>query len=187
GKYLEGVGIQLNYANSNPAVRLPGTGFPRTVTRTWTDANGNFQPDCDLLNPLANDRRGSVGDFCGAISNLRFGQNVFTNTYDPALLTGWGVRPSDWSLGVSVQQQILPRASVEISYSRRWFRGFTVNDNQLAQPSDYSSFSVTAPQDARLPRGGGYTVSGLYDISPALFGQISDLIIDSRTYGEWYQ
>ena len=42
GKYLEGVGIQLNYANPNPTVRLPGTGLPRTVTRTWTDANGNF-------------------------------------------------------------------------------------------------------------------------------------------------
>ena len=134
GKYLEGVGVQLNYANPNPTTRLPGTGLPRAVTRTWTDANGNFQPDCDLLNPHANDLRASGGDFCGVISNLKFGQNIFTNTYDPALLTGWGVRASDWNVGVSVQQQIMPRASVEVTYTRRWYRGFTVNDNQLAQP-----------------------------------------------------
>ena len=52
--------MQLNYINPNPMLRLPrSTGQFATagVTRTWTDANGNFQPDCDLLNPLANDRR----------------------------------------------------------------------------------------------------------------------------------
>ena len=43
-----------------------GTG----VTRTWIDANGNFAPDCDLLNPLANDLRGTGGDFCGQMSDV---------------------------------------------------------------------------------------------------------------------
>ena len=61
GKYLEGVGVQLNYANANPTLRLPttdgGRSRPRGVTRTWTDANGNFMPDCDLLNPHAQDLR----------------------------------------------------------------------------------------------------------------------------------
>jgi hypothetical protein len=186
GKYLEGAGIQLNYANPNPTVRLPGAGFPRTVTRTWTDANGNFQPDCDLLNPNAQDLRGS-GDFCGVISDVKFGQNVFSNTFDPALLAGWGVRSSDWNLGVSVQQQLLPRASIEVAYSRRWYNGFTVNDNQVVQAADYAPFSVTAPSDPRLPGGGGYTVSGLYDVSPALAGQINNLVTDSGQYGSWYQ
>jgi hypothetical protein len=187
GKYLEGAGIQLNYANPNPAFRLPGTGLPRTVTRTWTDANGNFEPNCDLLNPNTHDLRTSGGDFCGVISNVRFGQNVFTNSYDPELLTGWGVRASDWALGVSVQQQILPRMSVEVAYHRRAFKGFTLNDNLLTQPSDYSTFSIVAPQDPRLPGGGGHTISGLYDVNPALFGQISDVITDSRKFGDWYQ
>ena len=189
GKYLEGAGMQLNYSNPNPTLRLPGTvlGSPPNVTRTWTDANGNFRPDCNLLNPNANDLRSNGGDFCGALSNLRFGQNVFTNTYAPALLTGWGVRSSDWNLGVSLQQQILPRASIEVAYSRRWFHGFTLNDNLLVRPSDYSTFSVTAPLDSRLPGGGGYTVSGLYDINPTLFGQISNFVTDSGTYGRWYQ
>jgi len=187
GKYLEGAGIQLNFANPNPTFRLPGTGLPRTATRTWIDANNNFQPDCDLLVPTAQDLRASGRDLCGALSNLRFGQPVFTNTYDEALLHGWGVRSSDWGIGVSVQQEIVPRLSAEVAYHRRWFRGFTVTDNLFTQPSDYTAYSVTAPLDPRLPDGGGYTISGLYDIAPALFGQVNDFITDSRGFGEWSQ
>jgi hypothetical protein len=190
GKYLEGVGVQLNYINTNPILRMPrSTGQFGTagVTRTWTDANGNFEPDCDLLNPLANDRRGSGGDFCGQISNLAFGQKVLSDNYDPALLAGWGVRSSDWSLGLSVQQQLLPRMSIEVAYQRRWFNGFTLNDNLLTKSSDYSAYSITAPRDSRLPDGGGYVISNLYDVSPALSGQISNLVTDSASYGDWYQ
>ena len=176
GKYLEGAGIQLNFANPNPTFRLPGTGLPRTATRTWIDANNNFQPDCDLLSPAAQDLRASGRDLCGALSNARFGQPVFTNTYDEQLLHGWGVRASDWGIGVSVQQEIVPRVSAEIAYHRRWFRGFTVTDNLFTQPSDYTEYSITAPLDPRLPDGGGYPISGLYDVSPALFGQINDFI-----------
>jgi hypothetical protein len=187
GKYLEGAGIQLNFANPNPTFRLPGTGLPRTATRTWIDANNNFQPDCDLLNPNAQDLRTSGRDLCGALSNLRFGQPVFTNTYDEDLLHGWGVRSSDWGIGVSVQQEIVPRVSAEVAYHRRWFRGFTVTDNLFTQSSDYTAYSITAPLDPRLPDGGGYAISGLYDIAPALFGQVNDFITDSRGFGEWSQ
>ena len=190
GKYLEGVGVQLNYVNSNPTLRMPrttgvfGTGG---VTRTWTDANTDFVPNCDLLNPLAQDLRSTGGDFCGAISDQKFGQPVLTGNFDPDLLQGWGVRASDWSLGFSVQQQIAARMSIEVAYHRRSFAGFTVNDNLVVQPSDYSTYSVTAPVDPRLPGGGGYTVSNLYDINPALFGQINNLATDSKNYGEAYQ
>ena len=73
-----------------------------------------------------------------------------SDNFDPALLDGWGVRASDWSLGLSIQQQFLRRMSVEVSYHRRWFNGFTLNDNQLAKASDYASYSITAPMDSRL-------------------------------------
>jgi hypothetical protein len=190
GKYLEGAAIQLNYINPNPILRLPRSTNNFTtagVTRTWTDANGNFQPDCDLLNPLANDQRNNGGDFCGQISNLSFGQRVLTDNYDPALLNGWRVRPSDWNLGLSVQQQLLPRMSLEVAYHRRWFNGFTLSDNALASSADYTPYSITAPSDSRLPGGGGYVISGLYDATPAVAGQVSNFVTDSQRYGRWYQ
>ena len=136
---------------------------------------------------VAYDLFGNGGDLCGAISNLNFGKYILTNNYDPALLTGWGVRSSDWSLGASIQQQILPRASIEVAYSRRWYHGFTLTDNLVVQASDYTPFSITAPLDPRLPGGGGYTISGLYDVAPSRFGQINNLITDSGKYGNWYQ
>jgi hypothetical protein len=190
GRYLEGVGVQLNYANTNPTLRIPTNTGPfgvPGVTRTWTDANGNFQPDCDLLNPQLNDRRATGGDFCGQISNLSFGQPVLSGNYDPDLLNGWGVRAGDWSLGVSVQQQLLARMSLEVGYYRRSFDGFTLNDNLKVLPSDYTAYSIVAPQDPRLPDGGGYKISNLYDVSPALSGQVDQLATLAKKYGEEYQ
>ena len=145
-------------------------------------------PDCDLQNPLAQDNRAGGGDFCAQISNLNFGKNVFSTTYDPALLEGWGIRPSDWNLGVSVQQQLLPRTSVEVGYFRRWFNNFTVTENLAAAgPANYTNFSVTAPLDPRLPGGGGQTISGLYDVNPALFGQTNNLVTLASNFGNQYQ
>jgi hypothetical protein len=190
GRYLEGAGVSNNWANSSPVLRLPGTVggpfAPLGVTRTWTDANGNFVPDCNLQNPAAQDLRGSGGDFCGAISNGSFGQTTLTNGYDPALLNGWGVRAGDWDLGVSLQQQILPRASIQVAYIRRWYQGFTVSDNTLTAPSDYTTFSITTPQDPRLPGGGGQNISGLYDVNPNKFGQVFNYITDSSGFGREY-
>jgi len=187
GKYLEGVGVQLNYANSNPTLRIPSTLGPfgvQGVTRTWTDANGNYLPDCDLNNLQAQDLRATGGDACGIVSNVRWGQNVLTNNYDPKLLKGWGVRANDWDYSAAIQQQVLKRLSVEVSYNRRAFRGFTVQDNTLAAASDYTMYGFTAPKDPRLPGGGGYPVTGLFDVAPNLAGQILNLFTDSKNYGD---
>ena len=188
GEYLEGMGISNNWANANPTLRMPctvGPFAPCGVTRAWTDSNNNLRPDCDLLDGAAQDLRTSGGDVCGVISNLAFGTTTQTNNFDPALLTGWGVRPSDWTLGAAVQQQILPRASIEVAYTRRWYNHFTVYDNQLAAAGDYTQYSITVPSDTRLPGGGGYVVSGLYDVAPSLAGRVSNLVTDAKNYGKW--
>ena len=44
-------------------------------------------------------------------------------------MKGWGVRPADWQIGVTLQQEILPRVSMEVGYTRRWLQNFTVTDN----------------------------------------------------------
>ena len=182
GKYLESTITASNYGIANPTSRIISN-----VTRNWTDANGNFVADCDLLNSAAQDLRSRGGDVCGAYSNLNFGKNVFSNTIDPAILKGWGVRPSDWAFGVSVQQEIAPRVSIEIGYVRRWFQGFLVTDNLAVTPNDFAQFSVVAPADSRLPGGGGNTISGLYDVNPALFGVTNNYLTYSDNYGTQYQ
>jgi hypothetical protein len=182
GKYLEATITASNYGIANPTSRIVSS-----VSRNWTDANGNFTPDCDLLNPAAQDLRASGGDVCGAFSNLNFGKSVYSNTIDPAILNGWGTRPSDWSFGVSVQQEVLPRVSVEVGYVRRWFQGFTATKNLAVAASDFTAFSVTAPLDPRLPGGGGQVIGPLYDVNPAKFGATNNYITSADSFGNQYQ
>ena len=84
---------------------------------------------------------------------------------------------------MSVQREVFPRVSVEVGYFRRWDRGFIVTDNLAVQATDFSPFSVTAPSDPRLPGGGGYTISGLYNVNPAKFGQVNNFITAASNYG----
>src|SRR5690606_13648810 len=91
GKYLVAAdGSSITGGLLNPLSRVS-----TTANRTWTDVNGNFHPDCDLLEPQAQDLRSSGGDFCGLVSNLNFGRPVFNITYDPETLNGWGKRGYD--------------------------------------------------------------------------------------------
>jgi len=181
GKYLEAALTSGTYVRGNPTSRII-----QSVNRAWTDANGNFRADCNLLDGTAQDLRASGGDFCGAFSNRNFGTTTFTNTIDPDILKGWGVRPSDWNLGLSIQREVLPRTSVEVGYFWRWFRGFAVTDNLAVTPAEFDPFSVVAPSDPRLPGGGGYTVSGLYNVKPAYFGITDNYITSSDKYGDQY-
>jgi hypothetical protein len=99
------------------------------------------------------------------------------------LLSGWGVRPSDWSFGVSVQQQLFPKASVEVGYYRRtltmFTTGGTVTDNLNVGPNDLTPYFLNVPTDSRLPGGGGYQIGPMYNLTPAAFARPQDLLIKS--------
>ncbi len=155
GKYLQAAQNGLAYGALRPSSRLQ-----TTTTRTWNDANRNYVPDCNLLQTTANGE-------CLGISNAAFGSSVFTSDLDPKLVSGWGVRPGDWGFGASVQQQVLPRVSVELGYNRRWLTNFTWDDNVLQAPTDFKSFTVVAPTDPRLPSAASGATSGLlYNANP---------------------
>jgi hypothetical protein len=183
GRYLHPASNSGRFVASNPSERMV-----TIVNRSWTDANNNYRADCDLLNPAVQDNRPSGGDFCGIWSNPNFGRAVPTTTLDPSILSGWGSRPYDWQFGVSVQQELLPRVSVEAGYYRRWWPiwdGADVTDNILVAPSDYTEFSVTAPLDPRLPGGGGYTISNLYNINPDAAGRAENVRRAANFYGDY--
>jgi hypothetical protein len=163
----------------------PTTAIVTNTTRSWTDANGNYVVDCDVLNTGTQDLRSSGGDFCGTIANKNFGTLNPGLVYSDQLLNGY--RPWDTQVGVAVQQQLANRVSVEVQYNKRWFYGQYVTRNLAVQPSDWTKYGITAPTDSRLPGGGGYAVNGLYDIAPTLFGQVNNEVQAAENYGSHTQ
>src|SRR3970282_1142089 len=154
GKYLQNATNDQNYTAHNPAARIVRrVGGLAVPSRGWQD-NGNFVVDCDLSNPNEQNNLATGGDRCAALSGLarNFGSaNPNLTVVNPDILHGWGVRPSDWQFGVCIQQEVIPRVSVEVGYNRRSFANFFVVDNQLVGPADYNPWTYTAPQDSNLP------------------------------------
>jgi hypothetical protein len=103
------------------------------------------------------------------------GKPVFVRTFDPGFVGGWGTRPNNWGLGLSVQHEVMPRVSVTAAYNRNWWGNWYVVDNRATNFEDYTPFSINAPLDPRLPNGGGYTIGGLYNLVPAKVGQQDEL------------
>ena len=149
-----------------------------SATRTWSDLNGDYYPQCDWTNPATNQE-------CGPLSNLNFGKvNPTATQYDKEVTEGWGVRPFNWSVNAGVQRQIGRSTSIDIGYFRRWYGNFTVVDNQLVTPQDYDPFCVAAPtNDSRLPVA-GKQICGFYDIKPAKNGQSQNLVRLAKHYGD---
>jgi hypothetical protein len=114
---------------------------------------------------------------------VNFARPVFSTTFDPDTLTGWGKRAYDWNLGFQVQQELMPRISVNVGYFRRIFGNFFVTDNLATTAADYGTFSVVAPSDPRLPNGGGRTIGPLYNVSPGLSGVVNNFQTFSDVYG----
>ncbi len=90
--------------------------------------------------------------------------------------------PGDWGFGASIQQEILPRVSVELGYNRRWLTNFTWDDNVLQATGDFKSFTVVAPTDSRLGDASGQTSGLLYNANPnvsALTNNVTKLATDA--------
>jgi hypothetical protein len=117
--------------------------------------------------------------------NANFGKPVPGAVYDPDLMRGWGRREYNWEFSAGVQREILRRVSTEVAYFRRWYGNFIVNDDLSLAAADFDRFSIAAPQDSRLPGGGGYTIGDLYNLKPAKFGTPANLFVTrAGNYGK---
>ncbi len=146
GKYLAYAANDSPYTSTNP-----GATITRNVqNRGWTDSNRNLVVDCNLLDPNAN------GECAAAVGPARtFGQAGSATIVDPGVLNGWGVRPSDYQTTVTVQHQIVQRVSADVSYTHRTFHGFFVTDDLARNAGTaYETYTLTAPNDPRLPNAG---------------------------------
>src|SRR5262245_37210623 len=158
GRYLAYAANDSPYTATNP-----GATVVRNVqNRGWNASvaaggNGDLVVNCDLLNPDAN------GECAAAVGNNRnFGKLGAATRVDPDVLTGWGRRPNDVQSTITIQQELIPRVSVDGSFTHRTFHNFFVTDD-LNRPapvgSYYETYTLTAPQDSRLPGGGGYPIT----------------------------
>ncbi len=162
--------------NSGGSTNIPANNQAASTTRNWNDVNGNFVPDCDL-------RSSAVNGECGAWSELSFGQIRAGNLrYADDALRGFNLEPYNWQAAVSVQHQLRPGTALNVGYYRTWYGGFLATDNQSVTPANYDPYCITAPTDGRLPNS-GQQVCGLYDLSPAFFGQTSNMVTQASHYG----
>ena len=163
GRYVTNIGPA--YAQSfHPSVLQAGS-----ATRTWADANRDFIPQENELGPL---------------SDARFGQPIQTTNPAADALTGFGNRGYNWQGSASIQHELVPGLALNVAYFRTWYGNFTVTDNLAVGPADYNPFCISAPVNAGLPAGGGNQICGLYDIAPALFGKVDNLVTQASHYGK---
>ena len=154
----------------------PAQAIAFSTTRTWTDSNGNYVPDCDLRS------RATSGE-CGPMANQLFGTPTPQTQFAKDVTEGWGVRPFNRQLSATVQHELRPGIGVMVGYYRTWYGNFRTTDNLATVPGDFSDYCITAPVDARLPDGGGYQVCGLYDVSPSKYGQVDNLMTQASYFG----
>jgi hypothetical protein len=163
GRYISGVGVDLARL-ANPVATVVNS-----ASRTWNDENRDYIPQESELGPY---------------SVTAFGQPRVTTRLSPDVTEGWFNRSSNWATSAEVQHELFRGFSVSGGYYHRSFSNFTATDNLLLAPSDFDPYSITAPQDPRLPNGGGYTVGGLYDVSRGKFGVLDNLIVPASEFGE---
>jgi hypothetical protein len=155
-----------------------------TTTRNWNDftfpagdpRNGNFNPDCDMLNSAANGECSAYLSPFGTLSSIA--------QFNEATRFGWGNRPFNWEFSTSVQHQLAPRVGIDVGYFRRWFGNFQVVQVQGLSASDFDRYSVTAPTDSRLPDGGGYPITDLYNVNPTKVGVGTAYTTFARDFGK---
>jgi hypothetical protein len=183
---LFGNGKTAVKASANRYVLGEGTGRASTInpiqsnntmTRQWTDRNDDRIVQGDPFNPAINEE-------LGPSQNLAFGRPVISFRYDPEWSHGLQNRPYNWEFSTGVQHELMPRVSVSAAYFRRIYGNFTVTDNALVGPENFTDYCVTAPSDARLPGGGGERICGLRDLNNNKVGQLDRVTTFASNFGK---
>jgi hypothetical protein len=109
--------------------------------------------DCDLRSS----NTPSTGDVCGGWNNRDFGSALSASRVNPDIMSGWGVRPVDYQFNISVQQEVIPRMSVEVGYARRNWNNIYYTHSEGLTAAHYQVIDFPIPQHPDLPGGGGGT------------------------------
>ena len=152
----------------------PGGAYVTNATRTWND-RGGLGIDGDFV-----PQESELGPFSAPLGSTRA-----VAALSDDLISGWGVRQFNWETAVALQHELGPGLSLNVNYARRWFGNFTVTDNLAVSPSDYDTYCVMAPADARLGETSGQQICGLFDLKPEKFGVTPNQIVAKASdYGK---
>jgi len=151
GKYLNAATIDGIYANANPGRRTVNS-----ITRNWTDPDGDRRVGCNPLD--LTDTRDGCTTFGFGADPVRFGKDplaldasgnaiglttiqcgrreqginaslqAYCDAYGESMLEGWDRRRYEWQFGLGIQHEILPRLSGEFTYNRRSYSNLTLSD-----------------------------------------------------------
>ena len=161
-------------------VSNPANNMSLNTSRSWNDANRNYVPDCDLRNP---DAQGE----CGPWNDRGFGQaRAVTTRYADDAREGFNRQLHNWQGSASLQHELRPGMGLNVGYFRTWYGGFLATDNLAVTPADFSQYCITAPVDDRLSTS-GERLCGFYDLNPAKFGLVDNLVTQASNYGDQSQ
>jgi len=161
GRYVQNINTDIARNNAPSWAEVTNT------TRTWNDLNRDLIPQDNELGPS---------------SNLRFGTRTLGTRSDEEVRTGFGNRQYNWQASAVLQHELRPGLGLNVGYYRTWYGNFSVTDNLAVAPADFDAYCTTAPVDSRLP-GSGNQVCGLFDVRPAKFGQVDNLITLAENFG----
>ena len=154
GKYLQAATNDENYWANNPASRIVDerratAAGPTPTATTSSTATCSTRRRRTTWRPAATAARRSRQQ-----PELRQRQPELDDRQprDPGRLGRPSVR---LAVRASVQQELLPRVSLEVGYNRRWFGNFFVTDNTLTTAADYDTVDADGPAESALPGGGG--------------------------------
>ena len=171
GKYVASESVATTTANNPVNTRI------NSASRTWTDSNVNFFPDCNLTNT------GQNGE-CGPLSAPLGNPNIVTR-WDSGVLRGWNVRPDDGEVLIGLQQQLHDRLMVDVQWTRHWFGNFFATQLLATPPEAYDTYCVNVPADSRLPGGGGNQICGYTELKAEYFGRTPDnLVTAAKNFGD---
>ena len=138
-RYTQDLSLLANNRAAASAVRT----IRARASRSWTDSNGNFYPDCDFVNPAAQNLTATGGDRCGAFTGANANFNLSIPTSVERQEHDGGVEPPRVQLGVLDERPAGDCAAQgggrRRRIFRRWYGNFTVTDN----------FAVSATTTAR--------------------------------------
>ena len=166
-----------------------------TMPRSWYDGGNPFRipglPSCigpveciagdglvqgDPLNPRPN------GEIISPDNTPGFASTEPTVFLDPDWAFGWGKKSGNWEYSGSIQHELTGGVSIDIGYFRRHYFNYSVVDDRAIDPEDWDRYTITVPQDQRLPNGGGYDVT-LIDLNPSAVAVPDEITTHANSFG----